>query len=80
MFLFHIGYTIYAYHVFIKTTRDIELIIRYSDLHTFGSHRVFSLRTITCEVKVVQPCVIVYIKHCSFPSLYIGDNHGTVFN
>ena len=47
-----------------------------------GSDSVFSLRTFTREVKVVQPYFIVYmyIKHSSFPSLCIGDNQGTVLD
>ena len=47
-------------------------------MDTFGSDRVFSLIKITRELKVVQPYFIVEIKHGSFPSLCIGDNHGTV--
>ena len=42
------------------------------------SGNVFSLRIFTREVKVVQSYCIVYIKHRSFPSLCIRDNHETV--
>jgi len=36
------------------------------------------LRTLTRDVKVVQPYFIVFIKHGSFPFLCIGDNHRIV--
>ena len=39
---------------------------------------VFSLRTFACEVKVVQSYFIVEIKHGSFYSLCIVDNHMAV--
>ena len=38
---------------------------------------VFSLRTFTREVNVVQSFFNKYIIHCSFPSLCIWDDHGT---
>jgi len=38
---------------------------------------VFSLRTFSREVKVVQSC-INNVVYSSFPSLCIGDNYGTV--
>ena len=37
---------------------------------------VFSLRTFTCEVKVMQSYSNTYIQQSSFPSLCTGDNHG----
>jgi len=49
LFLFHIDYTFCANNVFIKqqsVTRDIELFIQYLT--------IFSLRTFTRKVKVVQ--------------------------
>jgi len=39
---------------------------------------VFSLRTFTREVKVVQSYINKKLKHSSLPSVCIGDNHGTV--
>ena len=57
LFLFHIDYTIYANHVLIKTkclTRDIELIIKYRVIWIPSVLTVFSLRTFSGEVKVVQ--------------------------
>ena len=60
LFLFHIDYTIYANQVLIKTkclTRDIELIIKYGVTWIPSVLRVFSLRTFSCEVKVVQSCI-----------------------
>jgi len=58
LFLFHIDYTIYANHVLIKKlqclTRDIALIIKYRVIWIPSVLTVFSLRTFSCEVKVVQ--------------------------
>ena len=75
LFLFHIDCTIYANHVFIKKKqylpRDIELIITYRVVWIPSVLTVFSLRTFTREVKVVQSFFNKYIKHCSFPSLCI---------
>jgi len=36
------------------------------------------LRTFTRVVNVVESYIIALKKHGLFPSLYIGDNHGTV--
>ena len=61
LFLFHIDSTIYANHVLIKTqclTRDIELIINYRVIWTPSVLTVFSLRTFSREVKVVQSSII----------------------
>ena len=58
LFLFHIDYTIYANHVLVKQqqcpTRDTELIIKYRVIWIPSVLTVFSLRTFTREVKVVQ--------------------------
>ena len=54
LFLFHIAQTIYANRVLIKTTRDIELIINYRVIWIPSVLTVFSLRTFSREVKVVQ--------------------------
>jgi len=57
LFLFHIDYTIYANHVLIKQqylTRDIEFIIKYRVIWIHSVLTVFSLRTFSREVKVVQ--------------------------
>jgi len=80
--MFHIDCIIYAYHVFIKKnqflTRDIELIIKYRLILIPLVLTVFLLTTFTSEVKVMMSYVIVYMKHSSFRSLCIGDNHVTV--
>ena len=47
-------------------------------MDTLGSGNVFSLRTFTRKVKLVRPYCIVEIKHESFLSFCIGDNHRTV--
>ena len=80
LFLFHKNYTIYTYHVSIKTifNKRYRTNKTQSDLDTFGSDSVYLLIQFTREVKVVQPYCIVYIKHSSFPSLCIGDSQGTV--
>ena len=58
LFLFHIDYTINANHVFIKKQqyliRDKDLIIKYRVVWMLSVLIVFSLRTFTREVKVVQ--------------------------
>jgi len=57
VFLFHIDYTIYANHVLIIQqclTRDIELILKYRVIWIPSDLTVFSLRTFSREVKVVQ--------------------------
>ena len=54
---FNIDYTIYANNVLIK--RGIELIIKYRVIWIPSVLKVFSLRTFTHEVKVVQSYVIV---------------------
>jgi len=56
-------YTTYAKHVFYKTNTTYKRYRTHykiqSDLDTFGSDSVFSLRTFTPEVKLVQPYFIV---------------------
>jgi len=52
-----VSYTIYANHVLIKQqclTRDIELIIKYRVIWIPSVLTVFSLRTFSLEVTVVQ--------------------------
>ena len=81
LFLFHIDCTIYAYHVFIKKTRltrHIELIIKYRVIWIPSVITVLSLRTFTRDVKVVYSNLTSKKKNGLFPSLFIGDNHGTV--
>jgi len=51
LFLFHIDYTIYTNHVLIKTT---ELIIKYRVIWILSVLTVFSLRSFSRAVKVVQ--------------------------
>ena len=58
-------------------TRDIELVITYYYLDTFGSDSVYLFPKIMREVKVTTICYH-RIKHSSFPSLCIIENHGTV--
>jgi len=60
LFLFRTDYTIYANHVLIKQqcpTRYIELIIKYRVIWIPSVLTVFSLRTFSREVKVVQSCI-----------------------
>ena len=59
-------------------TRRIELIIKYRVIWIPSILTVFSLRTFSCEVKVVQSYINNNSNTVSFPSLCIGDNHGTV--
>ena len=57
LFLFHVDCTFYENHVLIKNTmskRDIELIIKYRVIWIPSVLIVFSLRTFSREVKVVQ--------------------------
>jgi len=57
LFLFHIDYIIYAKHPFIKQqclTIDTGLIIKYTVIWVPSVLTVFSLRTFSREVKVVQ--------------------------
>jgi len=56
LFLFHIDYTIYANHVLIKKLQCLTraLIIKYRVIWIPSVLTVFSLRTFSCEVKVVQ--------------------------
>jgi len=58
--------------------RYIELIIKYRVIWIPSVLTVFSFRTFTREVKVVQSYFNKYIAYSSFLSLCIGDNHGTV--
>ena len=80
LLLLYIEYTMYAY-MFHKNQclrRDIKLIVKYRVIWITSVVIVYLLRTLTRDVKVVQPYFIVFIKHGSFPSLCIGDNHRNV--
>jgi len=56
-------YTINANHVLIKTrmsnkrNTNVELIIKYRVIWIRSVLTVFSLKTFSCEVKVVQSCI-----------------------
>ena len=63
---------------YFTSRRDIEFMLEYKVFSdTFVSDSVFSFIKFTWEVKVTA---IFYskIKHGSFPSLYIGENYGTI--
>jgi len=61
LFLFHIDYTIYANHVLIKTTTSHKRYRTHYNIYRViwipSVLTVFSLRTFSCEVKVVQSCI-----------------------
>jgi len=62
-------------------TREIELIIKYRVIWIPSVLTVFSLRTFTHEVKVVQSYFIVKRNMDHFLlCVYIGDNHGPLKN
>ena len=68
----------YMFHKNQCLRRDIKLIVKYRVIWITSVVIVFLLRTLTRDVKVVQPYLIVFVKHGSFPSLCIGDNHRNV--
>jgi len=60
LFLFHIDYTIYANHILIKTSMSNKRYITHINYRVIwipSVLTVFSLRTFSGEVKVVQSCI-----------------------